>query len=110
MRALCWLIRAIAWLLILAAVAVTVRDGLAWLDAGAWESVPLGQVWFDLHKDSLLLIQPALERHVSPFLWDPVMTTILEAPAWLAFVLPGIALLALGSLCGRARSKGMFRS
>ena len=70
LRALCWLIRAIAWLLLLA----------------------------------------ALERHVSPFLWDPVMTTILEAPAWLAFVLPGIALLALGSLCGRARSKGMFRS
>lgn len=110
MRALCWLIRAVAWLLILAAVAVTVRDGLAWLDTGAWESVPFGQVWFDLHKDSLLLIQPALERHVSPFLWDPVMTSILVAPAWLVFVLPGVVLLALGGLCGRGRSKGMFRS
>lgn len=110
MRVLYWLIRAIAWLLILAAVAVAVRDGFAWLDTRAWESVPFGQVWFDLHKDSLLLVQPALERHVSAFLWDPVMTTILEAPAWLVFGAPGIVLLLLGSLRRRGRSRGKFRS
>lgn len=108
MRALSWLGRAIGWLLILAALAAAGRDVFAWLDTGTWNSVPFGQVWFDLHKDSLLLIQPALERHVSRFLWDPVMTTILEAPAWLVFAVPGVLLLTLGSL--RRRSKMRFRS
>lgn len=40
----------------------------------------IGQWWHALHKDSLLLLQPALERHVSPFLWDPVLLTILQWP------------------------------
>ena len=104
MQALRWVSRAVGWLLILAALAAAVRDALAWLDTGAWASVLFGQVWFDLHKDSLLLLQPALERHVSPFLWDPVMTTILEAPAWVVFGLPGIVLLVLGSLRRRSRT------
>lgn len=104
MQALRWVSRAVGWLLILAALAAAVRDGFAWLDTGQWSSVPFGQVWFDLHKDSLLLLQPALERHVSPFLWDPVMTTILEAPAWVVFGLPGIVLLVLGSLRRRSRT------
>ena len=108
MRALSWVSRAVGWLLILAALAAVGRDFFAWLDTGAWASVPFGQVWFDLHKDSLLLIQPALERHVSPVLWDPVMTTILEAPAWLVFAVPGVLLLTLGSL--RRRSRMRFRS
>lgn len=108
MRALGWLSRAIGWLLVLAALAAVGRDGFAWLDTGVWNSVPFGQVWFDLHKDSLLLVQPALERHVAPFLWDPVMTTILEAPAWVVFLVPGVILLLLGRL--RRRSKARFRS
>ena len=108
MRALSWVGRAVGWLLILAALAAVGRDFFAWLDTGTWASVPFGQVWFDLHKDSLLLLQPALERHVSPFLWDPVMTTILEAPAWAVFLVPGVILLLLGSL--RRRSKMRFRS
>ena len=108
MQALRWVSRAVGWLLILAALAAAVRDAFAWLDTGQWASVLFGQVWFDLHKDSLLLLQPALERHVSPFLWDPVMTTILEAPAWVVFGLPGVVLLLLGHLRGRRR--GTFRS
>lgn len=108
MRVLCWLVRAIAWLLILAAVAMAARDGLAWIDTGAWNSVPLGQVWFDLHPDSLQLIQPAIERHVATWLWNPVMTTILQAPAWLDFLVAGVVLLILGSL--RRRGRGKFRS
>ncbi len=104
MRALCWVSRAIGWLLILAALAAAGRDMFSWLDTGQWQSILFGEVWFNLHKDSLLLIQPALERHVSVFLWDPVMTTLLEAPAWLVFVVPGALLLLLGRSCGRRRA------
>lgn len=40
----------------------------------------LGEWWAWIHRDSLLLLQPALERHLSPILWDPVMLTLLETP------------------------------
>lgn len=107
MRALCWVGRAIGWLLILAGLAALGRDSFQWLDTGTWQSVLFGQVWADLHRDSLLLLQPALERHVAEFLWDPVMTTILLAPAWLVFLAPGIALLLITAPRRRSRT---FRS
>lgn len=40
----------------------------------------LGEWWAWAHRDSLLLLQPAIERHVSPVLWDPVMLSLLEWP------------------------------
>ena len=42
---------------------------------------PLGEWWSWIHRDSLLLLQPAIERHISPALWDPGVQTILEWPA-----------------------------
>jgi len=50
-----------------------------------------GSVWFELHKNSLQLIQPALERHIAEFLWDPVMLTILTTP--LAPILFGLTIV-----------------
>jgi hypothetical protein len=41
----------------------------------------LGELWAWLHRDSLLLLQPAIERHISPALWDPGIQTVLEWPA-----------------------------
>jgi hypothetical protein len=40
----------------------------------------LGEWWFWLHPDSLQLLQPAIERHLSPALWDPGVQTLLEWP------------------------------
>lgn len=45
----------------------------------------LGEWWARLHQDSLLLLQPAIERHLSPELWDPGVQTVLEWPAVLDF-------------------------
>jgi len=41
-----------------------------------------GRGWFELHKNSLLLVQPAIERHVAAWLWWPFQR-VLEQPAWL---------------------------
>jgi hypothetical protein len=41
----------------------------------------LGEWWFRLHPDSLQLAQPAIERHVHPWLWDPLMLSLLTTPA-----------------------------
>jgi hypothetical protein len=62
----------------------------------------VGEWWFRLDRDSLQLAQPAIERHVAVWLWDPVMLTLLLAPAALAGLGAGAALL-LASFARRRR-------
>jgi len=45
----------------------------------------LGDWWAAIHRDSLLLLQPAVERHISPVLWDPGIQTLLEWPLAVEF-------------------------
>ncbi|MEO1470321.1 MAG: hypothetical protein AAFV86_14815, partial [Pseudomonadota bacterium] len=50
-----------------------------------------------VHPSSLQLLQPAVERHLDPVLWDPYILAALEAPAFvsalvLAVLFAGLAL------------------
>ncbi len=84
------------WLMLLAVVAL-VYDGTRMLaDNGALAFTPLGEHWFSIHPQSLNAAQAGIERHVAPFLWDPVMTTILLLPAWLVVGGLGALLYLLG--------------
>ena len=76
------------------------------LEAGAWQPLALGLLWYRIDPGSLNLLQAAVERHVSPALWDPVLVTILQAPTWL--VLGLIAALLL-YLFRRRQPKRWFR-
>ena len=82
--------RSLAFLFLAAAVLVLAVDVVSGLVA---EGVPrlaaLGEWWAWLHRDSLLLLQPAIERHVSPVLWDPGIQTLLEWPAAFEFAVLG---------------------
>ncbi len=70
------------WLMLLAVVAL-VYDGTAMLaNNGTIVFTSLGEHWFALHPASLNSAQAGIERHVAPFLWDPVVTTLLLLPAW----------------------------
>jgi len=64
-------------------------------------------VWAWVHQDSLLRVQPAIENHV-PWLWDPIITTVLGAPASLLLAILGTLLILMGRkkkpLIGYARS------
>lgn len=62
----------------------------------------LGAWWFALHRDSLQLLQPALERHVAVWLWDPLMLTLLQWPLALVLAGAGLVLLALRGVLARA--------
>ena len=70
------MIRRIAWLLVALfgglAILFFVLDALGYSMSGEWKMTALGQRWFEFDKDSLLLIQPAIERHISPSLWPPM--------------------------------------
>jgi hypothetical protein len=90
-------------------IAVAALFGLALLLA-AWDVMdyaagapfkiaPLGQRWFEIHKDSLLLLQPAVERYLFPGLWSAIQW-VLERPAWLVPAVMG-AVVALFKIVRR---------
>jgi hypothetical protein len=99
-------------LALLAAAAFVVAAGA--LAAEVWAATsgraafttPLGELWFDLDKNSLLLLQPAIERHLHPWLWGGIVQPLLERPpiaAAGAFAALGLALAGLGRLLRRRR-------
>ncbi len=85
----------------LAGLAVLLADlAGSMLREGAPRLEPLGVWWAWLHRESLLLLQPAIERHLTPLIWDPGVQTLLEWPA--ALDLLGLAaLFGLGALMWR---------
>lgn len=109
MRVLGFLLRAVGWLLILAALAVAGIEALHWWRTGEWQAIPAGKLWFDLHKDSLQLIQPVIERYIWPPLWNPVLFTVLQWPAWAVLGVPGLVLALVPGLRGRRRMFGERR-
>ncbi|MAA99589.1 MAG: hypothetical protein CMN86_15045 [Stappia sp.] len=93
------------WLVALALVALVI-DATGSIAASAWVFTPAGKYWFDFDPASLGLAQAAVQRHVSPMLWDPVIQTLLEAPVWAVAGPLGFVLLWLGDLGRRRRRRG----
>ena len=98
-----------------------------WLDLSVTDepSKVLGQFWFEYHASSLRIIEAVVSRYVDPcglivplgcepFLWHPVLVTVLGWPA--ALVLPlltgfflGIARLMSGSGERKIRGQDLKR-
>lgn len=92
------LLAALAWLFLIAAAVVLAADVVAATRSGAFALSPLGKVWYSLHSSSLLLLQPAVERYVTPALWRWIIQPVLEAPAALVFAVPALLLFLLARL------------
>jgi hypothetical protein len=90
-RAFLWAGRSAAILLGSAGVWLLTQDAIRSISGRAVSLKPLGQVWYEADAGSLNLAQALVERYLFPRLWDPVITTLLN---WPAFVLP-LALAAL---------------
>ena len=84
------------WLLLLAMVAAVVDATKSLAGGGAWVVTPMGQQWQALSPETLRDAKAAIESSVSPVVWDPVMTTILDAPTWVVFGILGVLLYWLG--------------
>ena len=87
--------RLIGWVALLAGAAVLVRDGLVWIDTKHWAPIALGQLWYELNRSSLNLVQAVIQRYIHPFLWDPIILTILLFWAFAVLMILGVLLLAL---------------
>jgi hypothetical protein len=85
-----------------------VYDGTRSIAGNALYTTKLGEIWNAVHSTSLQLLQPAIERHVAVWLWDPVLLSVLTAPVWLVFGVLGAILILFGRkkkpLIGYARS------
>jgi len=94
--------RLIGWIIFLAGVSVLVRDVLVWIDAKRWAPMALGQLWYDLNRSSLNFVQAVVQRYIHPFLWDPVIVSILLCWAFAVLMVVGLVILAVSH--GRART------
>ncbi|MEM9048979.1 MAG: hypothetical protein AAGC92_09685 [Pseudomonadota bacterium] len=81
--------------------------GLDWWASADPQNVELrliGDLWATYHRESLLVAQPAVERYAAPWLWNPIIQSILLAPAAVFFGGLGLALLLVSRF--RARRRG----
>jgi hypothetical protein len=83
------------WLLAGALVALVV-DGAKSIAAGSVLTTPLGLLWYSVSPDSLNAAQAGIQRHVLPYLWDPVIQSILLLPAFVVFGVLGALLMLAG--------------
>lgn len=90
--------------LVAMALAVLAADLVAWWGgADFWQTAALGDWWFWVHAGSLQLLQPAVERHISPDLFDPYILKLLEWPAFAQIGVLGLAFLGVSRLFRRRR-------
>jgi hypothetical protein len=97
------LVRLIGYVLLLAGIAALGAEIYRSLEAGHWVLLPFGEIWATIDIESLNIVQAGLERHVHPLLWDPVLLSIVLAPAWLVLGLPGLILILIARQRRRRR-------
>ena len=69
--------RVLGYLLAIIAVAAVGYEAWQAVANDGWKIIALGQLWFTLDAQSLSVSQAGIQRYVAPWLWDPVITTIL---------------------------------
>jgi hypothetical protein len=87
--------RLVGWLFIIAALVAEGRDVWGLWDTGHYQVSALGQLWAEVNRNSLLLLQPAIQRHVAAGLWDWVIFPVLQWPAVVTLAVPGVLLVWL---------------
>ena len=85
--------RVIGWIVLLFGGAVLVRDVLVWIDTKHWAPIALGQLWYQLNRSSLNLVQAVIQRYIHPFLWDPIIVSALLCWAFAVLMVLGVLLL-----------------
>ena len=76
------ILRIIGYLLALAGLGFLIIDGARSIAAGELDLTALGKTWYDLDNASLNGAQALVQRYLWPYLWDPVIQTVLEWPTF----------------------------
>ena len=89
-----------------------------WIDLSSPDdaSIVLGQFWFERHAVSLQISEAVISRYIDPcglivaldcepFLWHPLIATLLGWPTTLVLFLVMMVFLGIAKLIGRGKSK-----
>jgi hypothetical protein len=98
-------LRALGGALLLLALLVLGHDLYRILGEGAQGLSALGELWYGISPGSLNLSQAVIQRYVAPELWDEGVLPLLLWPAAAVIGVPGLLLLALGSLGRRPQRR-----
>jgi hypothetical protein len=93
--------RTLGFILLAIAAMFAVIDGTKSIAATHLILTPFGTAWRETYPSLLTTTQHALEG-LMPFLWNPVMTTILLIPTSIVIALIAFLFLKLGNLRRRA--------
>jgi hypothetical protein len=85
--------RFIGYLFSMIAIAAVLIDIINYIRGLGFDPISAGDVWKRIDLASLSVFQAGVERHLDPWLWDPVMVTILNAPLFAVAAIPGIILI-----------------
>lgn len=99
------MLRLFGWILLvpgIAALGLAIWAAMSALMDGGDLLVATGLWWFQTHPDSLQLLQPAIERHVSVWLFEDVIQPLLEAPLVLVAGIGALLFLVPGLMLRRA--------
>jgi hypothetical protein len=92
-KSICRILALVALSLALIAAVLDITRSIA---DSALIMTPLGVDWFNLSPATLNISQATIQRYVSPFLWDPVIQTILLSPTWFVFGVLWLVFALLG--------------
>lgn len=92
-----FVLRFLGILIFAASFIALISDGVRSLAADRVLFTPLGQTWFSLHSGSLNLSQAVVQRYVHPYVWDPMIQTVLLWPTFAVGGVVGILLMLAGS-------------
>ena len=89
-------LRFIGYIFAILAVAAASYEAFQAVSNDGWKMTALGELWFKLDAQSLSVSQAGIQRYVAPWLWEPVITTILLWPGWAVFGVPALLLMWAG--------------
>lgn len=82
------------WAMATVAFVALAYELLAFAMTGTYRMIPIGEVWFDVHVASLNVVQAVVQRYLHPLLWDPLLVTVLQWPAWSLLGAPALVVIA----------------
>jgi len=103
-----FILRLLALVILAAAFILLIYDGAKSIADSSIHIYQLGQLWTDVHANSLQTLQALTERRLGASIWPLVARPLLDQPAWLVLGIIGIILMLLGRkkkpLIGYARN------
>jgi len=91
-----FLFRFLGLILLAAAFILVIYDGTKSIAGNSLSLTTVQALWELIHPPSLAKLKPLIVPYVGGLLWDPLMVSVLAAPAWSLLGIAGILLLFFG--------------